>query len=69
MQPCVVFRGPDGQRHRVPHGGVIGRLSGAALVLRDPRVSEAHAMVSLRGGALHLQRRSVLPHDCCDNVC
>lgn len=54
MQPSVLFRDPQGQHHRVPHGGLIGRLRGAALVLRDPRVSEAHALVSLRGGALHL---------------
>jgi len=33
-------------------GGIIGRLPSAALYLDDPRVSEAHALVSLRGGAL-----------------
>jgi uncharacterized protein (UPF0548 family) len=38
----------------VPHGGIIGRLGSAALVLPDARVSEAHALVSLRGGALQL---------------
>lgn len=54
MQPHALLRTDDGALHAVPHGGIIGRLEGAALVLRDPRVSEAHAMVSLRGGALHL---------------
>jgi len=36
------------------HGDLIGRLEGAALPLDDPRISEAHAMVSLRGGRLQL---------------
>jgi len=36
------------------HGDLIGRLESAALHLDDPRVSEAHAMVSLRGTALKL---------------
>jgi hypothetical protein len=35
-------------------GGVIGRMAGAALRLRDARVSEAHALVSLRGRTLKL---------------
>ena len=35
-------------------GDLIGRLPGAALQIADPRVSEAHAMVSLRGGELVL---------------
>ena len=35
-------------------GDMIGRLESAALPIDDPRVSEAHAMVSLRGGRLCL---------------
>ena len=54
MQAEVQLETQDGRVHAVPAGGIIGRLAGAALVLPDPRVSEAHAMVSLRGGALHL---------------
>lgn len=34
------------------HGDLIGRLPGAALRLDDPRISEAHALVSLRGERL-----------------
>lgn len=36
------------------HGDLIGRLWSAALSIRDARVSEAHAMVSLRGQELLL---------------
>lgn len=35
-------------------GGMIGRLGTADLRIPDPSVSEAHAMVSLRGRELHL---------------
>lgn len=38
----------------VGHGDLIGRMSSASLRLDDPRISEAHAMVSLRGGELYL---------------
>lgn len=38
----------------VGHGGIVGRLPSAALWLDDGRVSEAHAMVSLRGTSLRL---------------
>lgn len=49
-------------RVRLPSGGVvellpgdlIGRTNNAALSLDDPRISEAHALVSLRGGELQL---------------
>lgn len=43
------------------HGDLIGRIETATLVLDDPRISEAHAMVSLRRGELVLLslRRSV----------
>ena len=42
------------------HGDLVGRLGTAALSIDDGRVSEAHAMVSLRGGELRflaLRRR------------
>lgn len=50
----VAFRTPGGQSVSLVHGDFIGRLSSAALVLDDPRVSEAHALVSLRGDGLYL---------------
>lgn len=48
------FRLPDGARVALGHGDFLGRVWSAALVLDDPRVSEGHAMVSLRGGELWL---------------
>ncbi len=54
MRPLVCLRLPDGTVSELGHGDLIGRLGTAALHLDDPRVSEAHAMVSLRGGALKL---------------
>ena len=44
----------DHEPVRVPPGGLIGRLRSADLRIDDPRVSEAHAYVSLRDGALKL---------------
>lgn len=35
-------------------GDLIGRSASAALVIDDPRISEAHAMISLRRGELYL---------------
>lgn len=52
--PFVRLRTLDGQTADVPPGGLIGRLPGAALRLDDPLVSEAHALVSLRGRKLKL---------------
>lgn len=43
---------PEGRVAAVPAGGLIGRLPTAALRLDHPRISEAHALVSLRAGAL-----------------
>lgn len=54
MRPFVKLRAPDGTVHELGHGDLIGRVPTAALVLDDPRVSEAHAMVSLRGESLRL---------------
>lgn len=54
MLPHVILRDPDGADHALGHGDIVGRLYSAALSLDDGRVSEAHAMVSLREGQLQL---------------
>ena len=54
MGPLVTFSTPDGRRVSLGHGELIGRLASASLHVDDARVSEAHAMVSLRGGELKL---------------
>lgn len=54
MRACVRLRGPDGRWFELVHGDVIGRLASAAMPLDDARVSEAHAMISLREGELRL---------------
>ncbi len=43
-----------GEDYIVGHGDLIGRTSSAAVVIDDPRISEAHAIVSLRRHELHL---------------
>ncbi len=43
-----------GEEHVVGHGDLIGRTPTAAVVIDDPRVSEAHAIISLRKGELHV---------------
>ncbi len=48
------IRLPDGSRVEMLPGDLIGRTATAALWLDDPRISEAHAMLSLRGGELRL---------------
>lgn len=45
---------PDGTQVHLNPGDVIGRMASAALRVDDPRVSEAHALVSLRGERLVL---------------
>ncbi|MCA9576103.1 MAG: hypothetical protein KC668_11735 [Myxococcales bacterium] len=50
MRAFVRFRLPDGELVELSHGDLIGRLALAALTLDDPRVSEAHALVSMRRG-------------------
>lgn len=52
--PAVRLRLPDGAVVDLLAGDLVGRAGSAALQLDDARVSEAHAMVSLRGGALRL---------------
>lgn len=54
LQAFVRFRDPAGHQHDLVHGDVVGRLWTAALQLDDGRISEAHAMVSLREGQLQL---------------
>jgi len=44
----------DGPPHTLHPGDLVGRLATAALRVDDPRVSEAHALVSLRDGELWL---------------
>ncbi|MFK7931263.1 MAG: hypothetical protein AB8H79_23975 [Myxococcota bacterium] len=50
----VTLRTPDDTIHQLAHGDIIGRMWSAALCLDHPGVSEAHALVSLRGGVLKL---------------
>jgi hypothetical protein len=50
----VRFKVGDGEVVDLGHGDLIGRLWSAALQVDDPRVSEAHALVSLRGQELKL---------------
>jgi hypothetical protein len=48
------LRLPSGDVVELLPGDLIGRTSTAALHLDDPRISEAHALLSLRGGELHM---------------
>jgi pSer/pThr/pTyr-binding forkhead associated (FHA) protein len=52
--PHVIFQLPDGSLIKAPPGAILGRLSSATVRIDDPRVSEAHALVSLRGSELKL---------------
>jgi hypothetical protein len=54
MRVGCTFRLPSGETRELTSGEFIGRSWNAALRLTDPRVSEAHAMVSLRGSTLKL---------------
>jgi hypothetical protein len=54
VHALVRFRLPDGRVEPLVPGDVIGRPWSAALRFDDPHVSEAHAMVSLRGDELVL---------------
>ena len=55
MRARVVISGPEeGRRTELAPGDLIGRMERATLSISDPRVSEAHAMVSLRAGELVL---------------
>lgn len=52
QRALVWIRLPDNSVVALGHGDLIGRVWTAALVLDDPRVSEGHAMISVRGGEL-----------------
>ena len=54
MRAYVRLRLSSGQTAVLGPGDLVGRLSGASLQIDDGRVSEAHAMVSLRGRELKL---------------
>lgn len=54
MQVRAVVRAPDGAIVDLAPGALIGRMPRCELCLDDGRISEAHAMVSLRGEALVL---------------
>ena len=54
MRASVCLRLPDGSVDHLAPGDIIGRVWTAALRLDDPHVSEAHALVSLRGRSLRL---------------
>ncbi len=54
MQPMVRICTTDGEVHDLLPGDVVGRHWRAALPVLDGRVSEAHALVSLRGAHLML---------------
>jgi hypothetical protein len=54
MRAYASLRAPDGTRYELVHGDLVGRLWSAAMPLDDARVSEAHAMVSLRERELRL---------------
>ena len=54
MRATVQLELPDGSAVHLNPGDVIGRTWTAALRIDDPGISEAHALVSLRGHALKL---------------
>lgn len=54
MRAYVRLRLANGHAVELGHGDLIGRLWSAALSISDARISEAHAMVSLRGQELLL---------------
>jgi hypothetical protein len=54
VQTWVLIRTADGRLVELVPGDIVGRSTSAALPLDDGRVSEAHALVSLREGQLQL---------------
>ncbi|MCA9616280.1 MAG: helix-turn-helix domain-containing protein [Myxococcales bacterium] len=54
MRPRARFVLPSGAEVDLGPGDVVGRHAGMALVFDDPSISEAHAMLSLRGAELLL---------------
>lgn len=65
MRAFVTLRLPDDELVELGHGDLIGRVASAQLCIDDPRVSEAHALLSLRRGEFQLLslRRQVLVRD------
>ena len=69
--PFVRFRLADGTTAQVSPGGLIGRASSAELKIANPEVSEAHALISLRGHQLHmlsLRRWIILDGERCSAI-
>lgn len=54
FSPAVQFELADRTIVRLIPGDVIGRMARAALIVNDPRISEAHAFVSFRRGEFYL---------------
>ena len=54
MRATTRIQSPTGEVYPLSHGDIVGRLPTAALHLDDGRVSEAHAMISLREQSLKL---------------
>ncbi len=54
MTPYVLWKLPDGSVAQTCAGDIIGRQWTCSVVLSDERVSIAHAMVVIRGGAFRL---------------
>lgn len=54
MQPRAVVQVGDGRVVELFHGDLVGRLRLCRLHFDDARISEAHALVSLRGDTLRL---------------
>lgn len=54
MRVAATCKTGDGRVVALAAGAIIGRMRDAALVIDDPRVSEAHALIALRGGGLQL---------------
>ena len=71
MYAAVRVQLPDGSTDHLVPGDLIGRTWTAALRLDDPHVSEAHALVSLRGESLvllSLRRRFLVDGHPADQV-
>lgn len=54
MRVFVRIRLPDEREIELPPDAIIGRMRSATLRLNEPTISEAHALVSLRGSQLKL---------------
>ena len=69
--PYVRFRLGDGSTAQISPGGLIGRAASAELRIANPEVSEAHALISLRGHQLHmlsLRRWIILDGERCSAI-